>query len=390
MRAPRVAERALRTVNARQYVRLAADGALSVGEIPDAAFQDGLLDPAKLGASRATARAALRDDLRRLQATVAPPTAEPAAPDGASGYFAITPDDVVARPLPPDRAPPTSAPLLIADPDRPARELLEVIRACDANASLAVTADGIHLRAFAAQIEPGGLGMGGLGPMDAHAAVALIGTGTAIAIDAYAGKTARPTVFTWRGDLAGMPEALIRASASPDLTGHHDMRLWFDATFTIGAMVSALDAMSAAGANPVLIGDPANIVDPAPISTGHLGTIGGGHIGARSAGIPRIAIGQPATRGGVSAAEVRTRLAENTARLTYCYEKWLLADPALAGTIALTFTIAPSGAVTAASADGVSREVGECMAKAVRGIAFPSSRRSSDVTVSIDTAPTGG
>ncbi len=389
MRAPRVAARALRPVGSRVYVHLAADGALTVGEIPAAAFQDGLLDPAKLGVPHATTRAALRD---AIAATVAPSGEVPPPPDepgAGEGYFAITPDDVVARPLPPDREPPISAPLIIADPDRPARELLDVIRACDAHASLAVTADGTRLRAFAARIEPGGLGMGGLGPMDAHAAVGVIGTGAAIAIDAYAGKTARPTVFTWRGDLAGMPDALIRARGAPELQDHRDMRLWFDATFTVGAMVTALDAMHGAGANPVLLGDPANIVAPES-SAGHLGAIGLGQPGVRSAAIPHITIGPPVTRGGVAAAEVRARLAENTIRLTYCYEKWLLAEPSLAGTVTLTFTIAPTGAVTAASTEGVSREVGACMAEAVRGIAFPRSRRPSDVTVAIDTAPTGG
>lgn len=426
VRAPRVPERALRMVAALRYVRIAGDGALTLGEIPQAAFKDGLLDPTKLGPGKATTRAALAADLEALAAAIdatmraptspaadqPPPPPEPAAgadPAAAAGvamaldegrmgggddaYYATGPDDVLARPLPPDRDPSFTAPLIIADPDRPARELLDVIRACESYASLAVTADGTHLRAFATRIEPVGLGLGGLGPMDAHAAIVVNGAAAQVAIDAYDGKTAAPDRFTWRGAVGDVPAALGRATAVPELRSHHDMRLWFDATLTVGAMVALLDAMFTAGAQPVVIGDPAQISAPDPQGTIGAGLdtgygVGGGRGGMRAGDVPRVTLGTATITG--DGAKVQRELVRYRPKLAYCYERALLTEPALQGKVALRFTVAPDGTVADATADGVSPEVATCMRDVVRAIAFPRRARAAQVELAIDAAPSGG
>jgi hypothetical protein len=433
IRAPQVPERALRGIFALRYVRIAADGALTLGEIPQAAFKDGLLDPAKLGPGKATTRAALAADLEALTADIdtkmrlpTPPGADPAddppppePPDpagprdpsvdlgvrmalaegqlgeGRDAYYATGPDDVIARPLAADRDPPMSAPLIIADPERPARELLDAIRAAGSSASLAVTADGTHLRAFAARIEPGGLGLGGLGPMDAHTAVVVNGAAAQVAIDAYDGKTAKPDRFTWRGAIGDVPAALTRAGATPDLQTHHDMRLWFDGTLTAGAMIALLDAMLTAGADPVVIGDPAQIATPEmngtigigrPGTLGHGAATGGGSAAPRIE--PRVTLGTATTTG--DGAQVQRMLTRSQVKLAYCYEKALLMDPSLHGQVALRFTVAPDGTVSDATAAGVAEEVAGCMRDVVKAIAFPRRARAAQVEVAVDTAVAGG
>lgn len=429
IRAPRVAEGSLRMIAALRYVRIAADGALTLGEIPQAAFKDGLLDPARLGPGKATTRATLAADLAVLAGEIdakmrapgtlddPPPPPEPEPPDdepppttgttvtldegrmgrpfedAAAAYYATGPDDVIARPLPPERDPSLTAPLIIADPDRPARELVDVIRACESYASLGVTADGTHLRAFATRIEPAGLGVGGLGPMDAHPALVVQGAAAQIAIDAYDGKTAAPARFTWRGAPGDVAATLARAVAAPELQTHHDMRLWFDDTYTVGAMIATMEAMFAAGASPVVIGDPAGIVVADP-----QGTIGtGGYAvgdgtrfdrGGAPAAVPRVTIGKATISGDATA--VQRSLERNRAKLAYCYERSLLADPALHGTVTLRFTVAPDGTVGDATGDGVASEVATCMRDVVAGIAFPRRARPAQVVLAIDTAPTGG
>lgn len=426
VRAPQVPERALRGIFALRYVRIAADGALTIGEIPQAAFKDGLLDPAKLGPGKATTRAALAADLEALAGAIDakmrlptppgsdpvddPPPPEPPDPagprdpsvdlavgmalaegrmgDGGDAYYATGPDDVIAKPLAPDRDPSMTAPLIIADPDRPARELLDVIRAGGSSASLAVTADGTHLRAFATRIEPVGLGLGGLGPMDAHAAVVVNGTAAQVAIDAYDGKLAQPDRFTWRGAIGDVPAALARAAATPELQAHHDMRLWFDGTLTAGALVALLDAMFTAGADPVVIGDPAQIVTAEVNGTIGTGGPGGGSGAPRPPIDPRVTLGKATIAG--DGAQVQRLLDRNQLKLAYCYEKALLTDTTLQGEVTVRFTVAPDGTVSDATAAGVASEVAGCMRDVVKGIAFPRRGSPAQVELAITTALHGG
>ncbi|MDX2092473.1 MAG: AgmX/PglI C-terminal domain-containing protein [Kofleriaceae bacterium] len=58
-------------------------------------------------------------------------------------------------------------------------------------------------------------------------------------------------------------------------------------------------------------------------------------------------------------------------RVQYCYERALLSDPNLSGTVAVQFLIAASGSVTQATAIGMSAEVADCVAGVIRAMEFP-------------------
>jgi hypothetical protein len=77
--------------------------------------------------------------------------------------------------------------------------------------------------------------------------------------------------------------------------------------------------------------------------------------------------------GGLEREIVRRVVRRNEAQVRYCYERALQGDPDLAGRVELKFLIAPTGAVQSAAVQRteVGREVGECIAGAVRRMSFP-------------------
>jgi hypothetical protein len=99
-----------------------------------------------------------------------------------------------------------------------------------------------------------------------------------------------------------------------------------------------------------------------------------GPLGARTANVP-----PPAPRvemeakGGLEREIVRRVVRRNEAQVRYCYERALQGNPDLAGRVELKFLIAPSGAVQSAAVQRteIGREVGECIAGAVRRMSFP-------------------
>jgi hypothetical protein len=75
--------------------------------------------------------------------------------------------------------------------------------------------------------------------------------------------------------------------------------------------------------------------------------------------------------GGVDKDIIRRYMRKASQRFEYCYEKALLSDPSLSGTVKTSFTINPAGAVIGATASGVSDEVSKCVAGVIRDIQFP-------------------
>jgi TonB family protein len=57
-------------------------------------------------------------------------------------------------------------------------------------------------------------------------------------------------------------------------------------------------------------------------------------------------------------------------KITYCYERQLLAQPKLAGTVTVKFTIEADGKVSAATGSGLHQTVDACVADVIKGIAF--------------------
>ncbi len=131
------------------------------------------------------------------------------------------------------------------------------------------------------------------------------------------------------------------------------------------------------------------------IGTGRYGTIGhgsgtgsgygvgGGRGGmrGRTAAVPTVSIGQPNSQGDLDKAIIRRYIKRNIQKITYCYEKELLAKPALAGTLNTQFFITPNGNVAMAQATGFDREVASCVAKVIRDIEFPKPKGGGGVQV---------
>src|SRR3569623_881220 len=131
------------------------------------------------------------------------------------------------------------------------------------------------------------------------------------------------------------------------------------------------------------------------IGTGRYGTIGhgsgtgtgygvgGGRGGmrGRTAAVPPASIGQPNAQGDLDKAIIRRYIKRNIQKITYCYEKQLLAKPGLAGTVSTQFFITPSGIVATASGSGVDPEVANCGADVIKGIEFPKPKGGGGVQV---------
>jgi hypothetical protein len=142
------------------------------------------------------------------------------------------------------------------------------------------------------------------------------------------------------------------------------------------------------------------------IGTGRYGTIGHGSgtgsgygVGAgrggmrgRAASVPQVRIGQPQAVGDLDKAIIRRYIKRNIQKITYCYEKQLLANAGLEGTVNTQFFISPNGTVTTANANGVNGEVANCVAAVIKAIEFPKPKGGGGVQVNypFNFRPTGG
>ncbi len=96
---------------------------------------------------------------------------------------------------------------------------------------------------------------------------------------------------------------------------------------------------------------------------------------------PQVRIGTPQSVGDLDKAIIRRYIKRNINKITYCYEKALLATPTLSGTVTTQFFISPTGAVSTANAAGVSPEVASCIAGVIKAIEFPKPRGGGGVQV---------
>jgi hypothetical protein len=142
------------------------------------------------------------------------------------------------------------------------------------------------------------------------------------------------------------------------------------------------------------------------IGTGRYGTIGHGSgtgsgygVGSgrggmrgRQSSVPSVRIGQPQSVGDLDKAIIRRYIKRNIQKITYCYEKQLLAKPGLEGTVSTQFFISPNGTVAQSNASGVDSEVSSCVAGVIRAIEFPKPKGGGGVQVNypFNFRPTGG
>ena len=87
---------------------------------------------------------------------------------------------------------------------------------------------------------------------------------------------------------------------------------------------------------------------------------------------PDVKIGISSTTGDLDANIIRRYIRRKLPAIRHCYERELITDQDLAGTVVTQFQISPMGVVQGASAGGMGqRDVESCVADAVRAIQFP-------------------
>lgn len=124
------------------------------------------------------------------------------------------------------------------------------------------------------------------------------------------------------------------------------------------------------------------------IGTGRFGQSGwdgpgGGPPGMKRhvAAVPRPTIGQPTGTGDLDKGIIRRYIKRNVDKIAYCYEKQLLANPGMEGTVTISFFISPSGSVTSATGGGFNATVANCVADVIHTIEFPRPQGGGGVTV---------
>jgi hypothetical protein len=191
--------------------------------------------------------------------------------------------------------------------------------------------------------------------------------------------------------------ALVQGGAFASLTGTGDVSSGFDDTNIYGGLLGneAGEMNGGFGFGRSGFGPGGGGTGWGTIGTGRYGTIGhgsgtgsgygvgGGRGGmrGRSAAVPTVSIGQPNAQGDLDKAIIRRYIKRNIQKITYCYEKQLLAKPGLSGTVQTQFFITPNGNVASSSGSGVDPEVANCVADVIKGIEFPKPKGGGGVQV---------
>jgi hypothetical protein len=191
--------------------------------------------------------------------------------------------------------------------------------------------------------------------------------------------------------------ALQQGGAFASLTGTGDISSGFDDTNIYGGLLGneAGEMNGGFGYGRSGFGPGGGGTGWGTIGTGRYGTIGhgsgtgqgygvgGGRGGmrGRTAAVPTVSIGQPNAQGDLDKAIIRRYIKRNLQKIQYCYEKQLLANSTLAGTVQAQFFITPNGTVAASTGTGVSGEVSSCVAEVIKNIEFPKPKGGGGVQV---------
>jgi hypothetical protein len=202
--------------------------------------------------------------------------------------------------------------------------------------------------------------------------------------------------------------ALQQGGAFASLTGTGDISSGFDDVNIYGGLLGneAGEMAGGFGFGRSGFGPGGGGTGWGTIGTGRYGTIGHGSgtgsgygvgggrggIRGRSSAVPQVKIGQPSAQGDLDKAIIRRYIKRNIQKITYCYEKELLAKPGLAGTVTTTFLIMPNGTVASSDGSGVDGSVSGCVAGVIKGIEFPKPKGGGSVKVNYPFIfrPTGG
>jgi hypothetical protein len=97
---------------------------------------------------------------------------------------------------------------------------------------------------------------------------------------------------------------------------------------------------------------------------------------------PSVQPGVPNVQGELDKPTIQFTVRQHLARFRLCYERGLVLDPTLAGTVSVMFFIAPDGSVKTASGSGVHPEVSSCVTNVILGLEFPKPTGGGGVQVS--------
>ncbi len=191
--------------------------------------------------------------------------------------------------------------------------------------------------------------------------------------------------------VAGILGSLSSADNFRSLTSAADISSGFDDANLYGALIGA-DAGEAHGSfGGALVGfgrgggctqEPCGLIGTGSryntIGSGrHAGGgwgPGGGdgpHMRRPSFEVPRPVLGTPTGVGDLDRATIRRYINRNIEKIRYCYERELLAHPAISGEVLVQFFITPSGAVNGSAGRGFDANVATCVAGVVGNIEFP-------------------
>jgi hypothetical protein len=112
--------------------------------------------------------------------------------------------------------------------------------------------------------------------------------------------------------------------------------------------------------------------------------IGRGHgpgLGRHVVAIPDPVISDAHGGGDLDKSIIRRYIKRQSSKLSYCYEKQLLARPGMSGDITVQFIIMPNGHVQAPAAKGFDNEVASCVAGVIGEIEFPAPKGGGTVQV---------
>ena len=191
--------------------------------------------------------------------------------------------------------------------------------------------------------------------------------------------------------------ALTQGGAFASLTGTGDISSGFDESNVYGGLLGneAGEMNGGFGYGRSGFGPGGGGTGWGTIGTGRYGTIGhgsgtgegygvgGGRGGmrGRTAAVPTVSIGQPSAEGDLDKAIIRRYIKRNIQKIQYCYEKQLLAKPALAGTVSAQFFITPNGTVAQSTGNGLDPDVASCVAEVIKNIEFPKPKGGGGVQV---------
>jgi hypothetical protein len=82
-------------------------------------------------------------------------------------------------------------------------------------------------------------------------------------------------------------------------------------------------------------------------------------------------LGNPTATGDADPMIIRRTVQRHLSGLVRCYERGLAINPTLRGKVTATFFINGSGAVQAATATGIHKDVSSCIAGMIKAIRFP-------------------